>query len=118
VFDAYKGGLKFDEMRTNSAAPFSLIHSDLVVQLVRARLAHAANVAFDALESPDVLHYAVGERISLHVDFFHPSLPDYQEEMRLRGQRVKTCLVYLNDDYEGGRNALPPTRLEGPRRRR
>jgi predicted 2-oxoglutarate/Fe(II)-dependent dioxygenase YbiX len=107
VFDARAGGLKTDPMRTNTSAAYSVIDTDVVMQLARARIARAAGVAFDTLEPVEVLHYAGGETYRPHVDFFHPSLPTYAEEMRLRGQRVKTCLVYLNTNYEGGETDFP-----------
>lgn len=107
VFDARAGGLKTDPMRTNTSAAFSLIDTDVVMQLIRARVARAAGVAVDALEPMEVLHYAGGETYRPHVDFFHPSLPNYADEMRLRGQRIRTCLVYLNAGYEGGQTEFP-----------
>ncbi|MEN3351936.1 MAG: prolyl 4-hydroxylase [Betaproteobacteria bacterium] len=107
VYDAYAGGLKVDPMRTNKGAVFSLIDTDLIIQLIRARIARAAGVAPEALEPPEILHYAVGERYKPHVDFFHPSLPNFAEQMRLKGQRIKTCLVYLNEDLEGGETEFP-----------
>ena len=27
--------------------------------------------------------------------------------MRVKGQRIRTCLVYLNDDFEGGETEFP-----------
>jgi len=107
VNDAKGGGLKLDPMRTNKGSVFSLIETDLVMQLVRARIAHAADVATEALEPPEVLHYSVGQTYKQHVDFFHASLPSFADEMRVKGQRVKTCLVYLNDDFEGGETDFP-----------
>lgn len=107
VNDAHGGGLKLDPMRTNTGAVFSLLDSDLVIELVRARIACTAQVAAAALEPAEVLHYCAGERYKLHVDFFHPALPTFKEEMRLKGQRVKTCLVYLNDDFDAGETEFP-----------
>lgn len=107
VFDARAGGLKTDPMRTNTGAAYSLIDSDMVMQLARARIARAAGVAHDALEPMEVLHYAGGETYRPHVDFFHPSLPNYAGEMRRRGQRIRTCLVYLNAGYQGGETEFP-----------
>ena len=107
VYDAYQGGLKIDPMRTNRGAAYSLVDTDLVMQLVRARIALAAGVAFDTLEPTEVLHYSAGERYKPHFDFFHPALPNYADEMRLKGQRIKTCLVYLNGGYEGGETEFP-----------
>lgn len=107
VYDAYRGGLKVDAMRTNTGAVFSLIDTDLVIQLVRARIARATDVAVEALEPLEILHYAVGERYNPHVDFFHPALPNFAEQMREKGQRVKTCVIYLNDGYVGGETDFP-----------
>ena len=107
VNDARGGGLKRDPMRTNTTAVFSLLDADFLLQLVRARIAAAAGVPFDALEPAEILHYSVGETYKPHVDFFHASLPNFAEEMRQKGQRIKTCLVYLNDDFEGGETDFP-----------
>jgi predicted 2-oxoglutarate/Fe(II)-dependent dioxygenase YbiX len=107
VVDAASGRLKVDPMRTNTSAAYSVIDTDVVIQLARARIARAAGVALDALEPMEVLHYAGGETYKPHIDFFHPSRPGYAEEMRVRGQRVKTCLVYLNSNYEGGQTEFP-----------
>lgn len=107
VFDAKSGGLKVDAMRSNTGAVFSVIETDFVIQLVRARIAHAAGVAADSLEPAEVLHYSIGEAYRPHVDFFHPQLPNFAEQMRVKGQRIKTCLVYLNDDFEGGETEFP-----------
>ena len=107
VFDAHSHTLKVDPMRTNTNVAYSVIDTDVVMQLMRARIACAAGVAFDALEPMEVLHYTGGEMYKPHIDFFHPSRPGYAEEMHLRGQRVKTCLVYLNAGYEGGETEFP-----------
>jgi hypothetical protein len=107
VNDARGGGLRLDPMRTNTCAVFSLIETDFLTQLVRARMAAAAGVSVDALEPAEILHYEPGETYRLHVDFFHPQLPTFAQEMRTKGQRVKTCLVYLNDDLDGGETEFP-----------
>jgi predicted 2-oxoglutarate/Fe(II)-dependent dioxygenase YbiX len=112
VFDANRGVLKVDAMRTNTGAIFSLIETDLVTQLVRARIAHAAGVPANALEPAEVLHYSIGESYRPHVDFFHPQLPNFAEQMRVKGQRIKTCLVYLNDDFEGGETEFPKLKIK------
>ena len=112
VNDARGGGLKIDPMRTNPGAAFSLMDPDLVIQLIRARIARVAGVAPGTLEPAEILHYEVGERYKLHVDFFHSALPTFAEEMRAKGQRVKTCLVYLCDDFEGGETEFPKLGLK------
>lgn len=102
VFDQKSGELKLNAVRTSDGMVCSLFESGIVMQLVRARIARLATVAVEALEPTEVLHYTVGQQYRPHVDFFHPAVPNFAEQMRLRGQRVKTCLVYLNDDLEGG----------------
>jgi prolyl 4-hydroxylase len=107
VHDYRMGALKEDDMRTNTSAPFSLIETDLLIQLVRARIARAAHVNLAALEPFEVLHYSIGQRYAYHIDYFHPNLPNYRELVAVKGQRIKTCLVYLNADYEGGETDFP-----------
>lgn len=107
VYDVQQHRLKEDPMRTNTGSAFSLIDTDVVMQLVRQRIAAAAGVGADALEPPEVLHYSPGEQYRLHVDFFHVSVPHFAELVRQRGQRVMTCLIYLNADYEGGETDFP-----------
>lgn len=107
VNDVRGGGLKLDPMRTNTGAVFSLLESDLVIELVRARIAYTAKVPAAALEPAEILHYSIGERYKTHVDFFHPALPTFAEEMRAKGQRIKTCLVYLNGDFGHGETEFP-----------
>ncbi len=107
VNDARGGGLKLDAMRTNTGAVFSVVDTGVVIQLVRARIARTAAVAANALEPIEVLHYEVGQTYKPHVDFFHANLPTFSEEMRVKGQRIRTCLVYLNDDFEGGETEFP-----------
>jgi hypothetical protein len=55
------------------------------------------------MEATAVLHYAAGEESTDHYDFVSPETPNYAEEIARNGQRVLTFLVYLNDDYHGGR---------------
>jgi prolyl 4-hydroxylase len=112
VNDYHTGKLKVDSMRTNTGSVFSLIETDFVFQLVRARIAHTAGLAAGNLEPLEVLHYSVGERFKPHIDFYHPDLPNFAEAIRTKGQRVQTCLVYLNDDYEGGETDFPKIGLK------
>lgn len=107
VYDVQQSRLKRDPMRSNSNAALSVIDTDVLLQMVRARIIRAAGTGERSLEPPEVLHYAPGEQYRLHVDFFHPSVPHFAELIRDSGQRIKTCLIYLNDDYTGGETHFP-----------
>jgi prolyl 4-hydroxylase len=49
-----------------------------------------------------VVRYDLYGRYNEHHDFFEVNDPLYEKEMREGGQRIKTVLIYLNDDFEGG----------------
>jgi hypothetical protein len=93
--------------RTNSAAGFDLMATDLVHLMVQTRIASAIGLPVANMEGATVLHYAEGEQIENHYDFVDPSIPNYADEVRTRGERVVTFLVYLNDAYEGGETDFP-----------
>ena len=99
---------KISETRTNTWAMFNVLEADLVSVLVQVRMSVHAGVPFRYLEPLSVLHYAVGEEISEHFDFVDPlQTPSYEQELAENGQRVVTFLVYLNDDYAGGKTEMP-----------
>ena len=118
VYDPALGGDISDEMRTNTAAGFDLMTADLVQVALQQRMAASVGLPIDNMEGPTVLHYRVGEEITDHYDFLNPRSPNYQNEIALRGERIITFLVYLNDDYEGGETEFPKLgiRHKGTRR--
>jgi prolyl 4-hydroxylase len=106
----YDAGSKTDivsETRTNTSAGFNLVETDLVHLMVQTRIANASGLPLVNMEGATVLHYDVGEEIENHYDFVEPSIPDYEQEIATRGERVMTFLVYLNDDYAGGETDFP-----------
>lgn len=107
VYEALSKRTTVSDTRTNTAATLTLLDTDLVCVLVQARMAACARIPFRQLEPIAVLHYAEGEEITEHFDFVDPEVPDYEQEIASRGQRVITFLIYLNDDYGGGETAFP-----------
>jgi prolyl 4-hydroxylase len=74
---------------------------------VQTRISRASRLPLVNMEGATVLHYDIGEEIENHYDFVEPSIPDYEQHIATRGERVMTFLVYLNDDYAGGETDFP-----------
>jgi len=96
-----------DPRRTNSATFFDVLDSDFIVVLLRARIALATQFPRPSLEVTGVMHYARGQRFPPHVDWFNPKEVPGAEEIRTKGQRVGTFLMYLNDGFEGAETEFP-----------
>ena len=94
-----------DPGRTNEFAPFNFANGDLVVEMIRQRIATQLRAPLPCLEMSQVLHYGVGQEFVLHCDFLDPQA--MREEIARNGQRVATVLIYLNDGYEGGETSFP-----------
>lgn len=92
--------------RTNSGAGFSLIESDLILQMVNGRIADAIGVPIQNQEPTNVLHYKPGQEYKAHFDFITESEAN-RMELAAVGQRVCTLLIYLNGGYEGGETEFP-----------
>jgi prolyl 4-hydroxylase len=107
VYDAVIRRTTTHETRTNTSAIFNLLDTDLVCVLVQTRMAASLGLPFRNLEAMTVLHYDPGEQITEHFDFVDPHVPDYEQQLRERGQRIVTFLVYLNDEYAGGETEFP-----------
>ncbi|MEX0735789.1 MAG: 2OG-Fe(II) oxygenase [Steroidobacteraceae bacterium] len=95
------------ESRTNTESDFTIWNADLVLSLFRDRIAESIRTETRFFEVTKLLRYEPGQRFSLHADFQEPETPALARELELRGQRVMTFLVYLNEDYEGGETEFP-----------
>jgi prolyl 4-hydroxylase len=93
--------------RTNRVANFGLLETGVVNLLVQARIAAATGAPIAMMEAFAVLNYRVGEEASEHHDFLDPAVPAYAADIARLGQRVATCLLYLNGDYDGGETDFP-----------
>jgi prolyl 4-hydroxylase len=107
VKDAERGGVSSDAMRTNTGMGFSVLDTDLVIQLAHARIAAVVGAPVMHQEPTNILHYAPGQEYKPHFDFIDPGVAHFARELQQLGQRLVTFLIYLNDDYEGGATAFP-----------
>jgi hypothetical protein len=107
VIHAQEGGRKVHSVRTNTGMGFSLIDTDLVMQLTQARIAKAIGTPMSHQEPTNILHYEPGQEYKPHYDFVDPGVAHFQQELMTVGQRTVTFLIYLNDDYEGGATTFP-----------
>jgi len=102
VYDPGTGLGRHEGARSNSATEFGLVQSDIVLMLLRVRIAASAGLSFRNLEPAQVLHYTVGQEFKSHHDFLDLSVPGYARSAAMHGQRVATLLLYLNEGYDGG----------------
>lgn len=107
VFDPETGQSRVEAARDNSAFEIEFADVDLVVLAARARIAATVGTVVGALETPQVLHYAPGQKFERHYDFLDVEVPGYAADVARRGQRVATFLVYLNEGYAGGETDFP-----------
>ncbi len=107
VKDAHSGRRIRDPMRTNTVALIELWQSDLVFYALSARIAAASGDPINHQEPPNILNYRPGQTYQAHFDFINPDVPSFQNELSEQGQRIKTPLIYLNDNYQGGATEFP-----------
>jgi hypothetical protein len=105
VKDPVQGSREVD-YRNNAGAGFSLIESDLILQMVNIRVAHSIGLPLANQEPTNVLRYLPGEEYKPHFDFITHSV-QHETELRQSGQRSTTVLIYLNDGYAGGETEFP-----------
>lgn len=97
-----------DPHRSCSDYQFDILNTDLVVQLVREKIAAVTGLPPVVMEPPRIFHYALGQDIKAHFDRLSDGVSGYGDS-QYRGDRIVTFLLYLNDDYEGGELSFPKT---------
>ena len=106
VYDPVTGEKYHDAaIRNHGVVSFDITQYDVVLLLMRARVAALANVAFDDLEPAMLLNYQPGQRFLPHFDYLDPV--KQRDNIALHGQRVGTFLLYLNDGFAGGETDFP-----------
>jgi prolyl 4-hydroxylase len=95
------------ETRTNREMSFTIFNADVVLSLIRDRIAAASGAPVTHFEIAKLLHYSPGEQFALHADFIEARTPELAHDLAARGQRAATFLIYLNDGYEGGATQFP-----------
>lgn len=107
IYDFEERRERLSKERTNSDLPFNLFQSRVSTCLLQARIESAFGAPVTNYEALTLMHYAPGEEFTPHHDFLASDKPGLAEDLRIRGQRVLTVLIYLNDDYEGGETEFP-----------
>jgi prolyl 4-hydroxylase len=103
IYDSETGAARTDAARSNSAVDFNIVETDMVIALVRARIAALCGLPVASLEHTGILHYEVGQEFAPHYDFLDSNIG---ADFASRGQRVATFLIYLNDGFEGAETAF------------
>lgn len=107
VLDQETGEERSHPDRTNKAIEFRLTGMDVVMQVLRARIAATTNLPVPVFEPVQVMHYSVGEEFRPHFDFLTEDNEGWAAQMRRFGQRIATFLIFLNEDFEGGETEFP-----------
>lgn len=69
---------------------------------LKQQIAHNMGLDQRYLESLQVQRYGQGQQYKVHTDWFHEASPSFEQCVAQVGQRTWTCVVYLNDDFQGG----------------
>ena len=106
------GSSTVDAMRSNETAKFGLLEADVVVQSLDLRVAAALGHPAENGEGFALLRYQVGQQYLPHCDWIDPERESTRADLERWGQRIATCVVYLNDAFEGGTTEFPKLGLE------
>lgn len=109
---ARDGSSTVDAMRSNETAKFGLLEADVVVQSLDLRVAAALGHPAEHGEGFALLRYQVGQQYLPHCDWIDPEREATRSDLERWGQRVATCVVYLNDAFEGGATEFPKLELQ------
>lgn len=106
VYDEATGTGRPDQGRTNQAGYFKSDDRSLLTALIQRRISQASGVPLSGFEPLQVLSYEPGQVFDWHVDYLDPRSDAFRPDLSQRGQRIATCLIYLNQDYTDGQTGF------------
>lgn len=81
--------------------------TDPRIEWLMLRLADIIGTSIDNLEYPRFKKYDEGGEYKRHYDFVFLDKPYAFSHLKTGGQRIKSHLIYLNDDFDGGFTEFP-----------
>ncbi|MEE8295768.1 MAG: 2OG-Fe(II) oxygenase [Sphingomonadales bacterium] len=109
VYNTNEQHKEVNVVRTNSSSTFHLNRQDFLLNFLARKIMYFSGEPLANGEQLVVLKYAPGEEYKPHFDFLDPRVPGLKEEVEVKGQRIKTVMVYLNEDFEGGETEFVTT---------
>ena len=86
-------------------------HSPEILNLAQ-RISHLVGIELIQAESFQIIHYRETQQYAAHYDAWDADTERGQRCMQRGGQRLVTCLIYLNDVARGGGTGFPKLDLE------
>ena len=75
---------------------------------IKSIISEHTNLPIENMEDLHIVKYEVDGEYKEHHDFFFPNEEYYESACTNRGgQRLKSALIYLNDNFEGGETHFP-----------
>jgi prolyl 4-hydroxylase len=99
------------EARSSSSMYFWLGQTSIIAD-IEERLAKLVQLPAVNGEGVQVLNYKIGQEYRPHFDFFDPALKGSSPILACGGQRIATCLMYLNTPEDGGETYFPEADLK------
>lgn len=111
VVDNESGDSVVDDYRTGQLAPLLPAH-DAVVKAIEERIAAVTGTRVAQGEAIQVVKYSEGDQYKVHSDWFDPAQPGSIKQLKFGGQRIATCILYLQMPEEGGETEFPNVTLK------
>ena len=93
------------EQHNRNSTTSNLLHSDTVVNNVLSKIAEELKLDLSLAEGIQGQRYEVGQYFKPHQDWF--SGKAIEKHCKGRGNRSHTLMIYLNEDFEGGKTNFP-----------
>ncbi|OIQ65763.1 2OG-Fe(II) oxygenase superfamily protein [mine drainage metagenome] len=106
VLDPDSGMFREDSGRLSHCAHFRKA-DDPLVDTLQKRIELILGHRLESQEPLQIVRYSVGGEYTAHYDYFDPDLPGSENILKNGGQRIATCIFYLNTVKAGGGTVFP-----------
>ena len=112
VHDPHTGKGIRNDVRTSYIVHVTPEHLDWFVLELDDVIETLTGICRSRGESMNLLRYAPGQEYKPHYDAIVGQGPQFDQILSDGGQRIRTAITYLSDDYEGGETAFPKLGLK------